>query len=245
VIEGDDRWVRDKLEHQVAIMTAHPDVVVTYARNATIGAHGRRLAAPPLAGPVRGGRFDALGPMLLDSFVDVGTVLVRHDALQAVAGFRQIPGHRHVDYATFLALAERGPFFASDRVVAEWRRHSASSTIRAAGSASAYEGPRACERLALATRRRRAARADLPSERAIVAAWSDVLARRYWHGGRVLQAQGRTDEARRSFVRGLRVPASSLRQRLLLALGVIASFGHVDLERLARWGRRGSSLDDL
>jgi glycosyltransferase involved in cell wall biosynthesis len=244
ILEGDDRWLRDKLEHQLAILRADPDVVVTYARYATIGAHGRRMATPPLAGPVRTGPFDALGPLLLDPFIELETALIRRDALEAIGGFRQLPGHRHVDYATFLALAERGPFLASDRIVAEWRRHSGSWTVQAVTAPANFEGPRACERLALETRRHHARRADLPSETAISASWSDVLARRYWHGGRVLHAQGRRAEARRLFARGLGV-GSSLRQRSLLALGIVASFLRVDIERLTRAVRGGSSLGDL
>lgn len=243
IVEGDDRWSPDKLALQVEIMR-QPDIVVTYARYATIGAHGRRTGVPPLSGPVRSGPFDALGPLLLDPFLELETTLIRRDALERIGGFRQLAGHRHVDYATFLALAERGRFFASDRVVAEWRRHAASFTVRAASAPWNFEGPRLCMRLALEVRRAHP-RSDLPSEREIVGSWSRVLARRYWHGGRVLQAQGQWSQARDLFLSGLRIKAASLRQRAMLAAGVVASLLRIDLERVARLVRRSAPLSDL
>lgn len=243
VLEGDDRWAPQKLARQIEIMS-DPSIVVTYARYAVMGSHGKVLSTPPLAGPRAHGPLDALGPLLCESFIEVLTTLVRRDALAAIGGFRQIPGHHHIDYATFLGLAELGPFFADGEVVGHWRRHAASATAQAVTAPRNFEGPALCRRLAIEVRRRHPERRDLPTEGAIEASWSTVLARRYWHSGRVLQAQGRWGEARRLFVTGLRA-RSSLRQRAMLSFGIIAATLHMDLERIAGIRRGGSPLSDL
>ncbi len=242
-VEGDDRWVPDKLERQVEIMR-DPDLVLTYARYAVFGSHGRVLSIPPLAGPAARGSFDALPATLLDSFVEVMTVLVRRGALQAVGGFRQLPGHPHIDYATFLALAELGPFFADDQVVSHWRRHLGSFTVQAVTAPRNFDGPRLCMEQALVVRHRRTDR-DLPDDRAIIASWANVLARRYWHSGRVLQAQRQWGPARRLYGHGLRVRTASGRQRALLLLGAATTAIHLDLEPLIRRLRGGAPLSDL
>ncbi len=243
-IEGDDRWVADKLAHQVAIMQ-DPRIVLTYARYGVFGTHGRVLSTPPLAGPASGTAFDALGSLLQDSFIELITTMMRRDDLIAAGGFRQLPRHAHVDYATFLALAERGPFFASDTVLAHWRRHTGSSTVQAVTAPQNFEGPGICRALALQVRRAHPERVDLPSEAAIVASWSNVLARRYWNSGRILQAQRQWGAARNLFLTGLRIGSASLQQRVLLAAGGLASLVHLDIERFVGLVRRNSPLTDL
>lgn len=244
VLEGDDRWRSTKIAVQLPVLR-DPSVVLTFARYATIGAHGNVLAEPVLPAPAPRRPFDALPALLLDSFIEMGTTMIRRDALEAIGGFRQHPGHRHVDHATFLALAERGSFVGTEDLVYEWRRHAGSFTVQATTAAWNFEGPRLCMRHALDVRRRHRERTDLPSEHAIVTSWSKVLARRYWHAGRVLQARRQWGHARRLFIAGWKIGAASMRQRALLGAGIVASVLRIDLERLGGAFGARTSLSDL
>lgn len=240
-IEGDDRWLPTKLElHERAF--ADPTVVVAHGSYAVIGARGavlRDRVAPHLRLP--SGAYDALVPHLLASYVMPVTATIRRAALGAVGGFRQLASTPHVDYATYLALAERGRFHYDPAPVAEWRKHAASGTARLAGRE--LGGADLSLDLALAALRR-SARPGLPDEGRIRRAWNDAHARTIWNMSRLLLRRGRYADARSALAHAAgRRYSAGMRLRLLLA--ELAARTHVDLERIVRLAGVRSPFEQL
>lgn len=247
VIEGDDQWLPDKLERLVPLL-ADPAVAMAYARYTVIGSHGTELLTPPLAGPHVVGPFDAFPYLLEDSFPMLVTVMIRREALRASGGFRQIPGHAHIDYATFLELSLHGKFVSSDSVVARWRRHATSATVRAQADPNSLAGPYRCRDLALSMLDRRFPRATPAYEerkRRVERSWDRVLARRYWHAGRLMHVERRWADARRLFGTAVRLPHLGALQRTELAVGFGFSLLHIDVEALIARIRGGSPFAEL
>lgn len=241
-LEGDDLWPERKLERQVPHF-AEGDVVASHGAYSVIGARGTVLREY-LADHDRlpAGRYDALPPHLLMSYILPVTALVRKSALLAAGGFRQLAGTPHWDYPTFLALAEQGPFVHSSDVLGVWRKHGRSGTMELAGRD--FAGADLAMALALETRVRRSDRRDLPSVREIESALSEAYARQSWQVGRVLLARRRFDEARSVAWRGFR-RSPSLRSRSRLLALCAASVGRVDLERFGRLLMHRSTSEEL
>jgi glycosyltransferase involved in cell wall biosynthesis len=196
VLEGDDAWPPDKLERQLELHARHPEMVLSFGRARRIDAAGLELSlwdheSLPLERP-----FDARGRLLFGCPIAAVTVVARREALEDAGGFRQPPGVPAVDYATWLALAPRGPFYASRHVLGHWRVH--------AGNASTEHV------LALARGGRRLALAQVREER---------LARevgRYWDRveGDVQASLGLAALERRDWAAARAAFSSSLRARV-------------------------------
>lgn len=240
-LEGDDLWPAGKLERQVPDF-ADGAVLLSHGAYAVIGARGTLLRERVVdhAGlPV--GRYDALPPHLLTSYILSVTTVLRKQALLDVGGFRQLSGTPHWDYPTFLILAERGPFVRRSEVLGLWRKHGQSGTMGLAGRD--FEGTDLAMALALETRQR-SGRADLPALGRIRRGWSEAFARQSWQVGRVLLVNRHFQEARRVAWRGfLRSPSLVSRSRLLALCA--ASIGRVDLERFGRLLLRRSTIEEL
>lgn len=241
LIEGDDRWLPWKLDlHEQAF--ADPSVDVAHGTYAVIGARGTVLrdhVAPHLE--LREGPYDALVAHLLFSYVMPVTATLRRSALMAIGGFRQVGNTPHVDYATFLPLAERGRFSYGARPVAEWRKHGGSGTSQLAGHD--LEAATLCRNLALETRAR-LARTELPSVGRIEQAWDDAHGRTIWNMTRILLRRHRYPEARAALAHaGGRRYSGGMRARLLLAN--LAAHTHLDLERIAAIVTGRSAFEQL
>lgn len=242
VIEGDDRWRAEKLAVQERAF-ADPTVVVSHALYGVIGARGtllRELIEPPVR--LDEGSYDAFPLHLLMSYVMPVTALVRRSALEEIGGFRQLEGTPHTDHPTYLALAKLGRFYFHRRVVADWRKHVRSGTMRLVGVD--LEGTRLSREMALSARAE-SSRTDLPSPTAIMREWDEAYARQLWHAARVLLVQRRHADARvvLSHARMLRGISNGIRMRLLLAR--VAARLRVDLEPLARFAGGPSPYSQL
>lgn len=115
-LDDDDQWQPDKIEHQVAVFTRWPEVVL-------VG--GRSVACDPHVGswphPVPVVAFDIpvdLAPALFETnFLPTPTVMVRTAALLAVGGFdRRL--RRSEDAHAWIRIACRGPGVYLDRHLA-------------------------------------------------------------------------------------------------------------------------------
>lgn len=236
ILEGDDRWPRDKLARQTAAFE-QGDVVVSHGLYSVMSASGELLhrgVRPPF--DLRSGAYDARPYLLRASYVMPVTAVIRREALTRSGGFRQLAGTSHCDYPTFLALSDEGRFHYQSEVVGEWRRHQAAGTYRLAERA----GAAAAMRLALDSRAR-LGDASLPSTEEIRRAWAEAEARRIWQNARVLLLDGRFAEARALLLPALFAPVA-VRLRARLFVGVLASFLHRDVEGIA--ARAGAaSLD--
>lgn len=242
LLEGDDRWMDQKIEVQ-ARHFEDPRVVVSHGAYTVIGARGTILQPQVGLPELRSEHpYDALPAHLTGSFVLGATAMFRRSALLGIGGFRSLPPTPHWDYPTFLALAEIGLFTYTDTVVAFWRRHGKSGLMRLAGRD--VEGSEYARSLALATRRRLVSHKGLPSERVISRSWANAFARQAWQVSRVLLKSRRFTEARVLAVRGFRRSTDiSIRTRLVVVY--VAALLRLDIERTLRLFNRRSPLEEL
>lgn len=241
ILEGDDRWLPTKAAaHRRAF--ADPDVVLAHGPYAVIGARGTSLR-PRVDPPVHlaQGRYDAFPSHLLASYIMGVTVTLRRSAALAIGGFAQLGGTPHIDYPTYLALAQLGPFHYDDRVHTEWRKHGQSGTTRLAGVDLA--GAAMCRALALEVRAS-SERSDLPSERTITRSWEAAQGRQIWNAARLLLKAGRHAEAR-TLLRGTPTSRHPNGLRLRLMAARVAALLRTDVEPLARLWGGASVFDDL
>lgn len=244
LLEGDDRWPRDKLRRQVGVFD---DVRVAAAHGAyaVIGAHGTLLGSAVRPGVrLDPGLYDATPLLLRASFIMPVTSVVRRSALEQIGGFRQLGSTPHIDHPTFLALSRVGPFHYTDAVVGEWRRHGQSVVYRSSGAD--MEGADISLQLSIDMRRELSGFGGgaLPSVAEITRSWGEAFAHQAWQASRALLLQKRYGHARRVALDGLR-RASSLSLRVRLAAAAAAAIVRVDIERLAPLLRRRSAFSEL
>ena len=130
-LDGDDVWVPEKLERQVALLEAHPEAAAVYGRLHVWHAWTRhaddldRDYVQPLGGPP-----DALAgpPELLIRFLrdDVYTpsgLLFRRAALEEVGGYEEDFRGMHEDGIVLAKICLRWPLYASGEVWYKYRQH--------------------------------------------------------------------------------------------------------------------------
>ena len=138
ILEGDDAWTPENLAVQVPRLD-DPEVVLAFAEIDVI-VDGVARAHPQLTRawseearknfPVG----SALAPLLaFEGMADPGTWVVRRRALDAIGGFRQVPGVPTTDYPTLLELCLQGRFAYTPRPLTRWRQHAAQATNRHSG----------------------------------------------------------------------------------------------------------------
>jgi glycosyltransferase involved in cell wall biosynthesis len=123
ILEGDDRWPNDKLERQVDVHRRHPDVIVSFGEALRIDDRGEELSRWTLDNVPINEPFDALPFLVKGCPIAAVTAMIRRDALTSVNGFSQPPRMPAVDYPTWMALAETGPFLAVKVILGHWRVH--------------------------------------------------------------------------------------------------------------------------
>jgi hypothetical protein len=242
LLEGDDRWPAWKLAQQQSHFVDQR-VVVSHGAYEVIGARGTVLRDRVTSNArLHEGTYDALPMQLLASSVMEVTAVIRRAALGEAGGFRQLPGTPHWDYPTFLALAQIGLFAHTSEVVGIWRKHGESGTMRLAGID--LTGADLAMELALKTRAELSAARSLPSEREVRRSWAAASARNILQVSRILLIRRRYGEARGLAWEALRRPIPAAQRARLLAV-LAAAVGHFDLERVWRWFRRRSTIEEL
>ena len=133
ILDGDDRWPRDKLELQVPDFD-DPDVVLSYGAGSLIDERGHEygLVVPSFPPAIRTNHPVGLilPSLLANNAILAATVIVRRSALDAVGGFWQPESVSYVDHPTWLLLAMEGQFAYHSTIVGSWRRHLAQWTTR-------------------------------------------------------------------------------------------------------------------
>ena len=132
----------DKFEKMTGAF-ADPDVVLAYGEMHEIDAEGR--AARRISKTSRKRRQLTNSILCNDpvptaarymltpnghSLVPASTVVIRRSALEAIGGFRYVPGQCYVDFPTFIELAFRGKFFYFPEIVGCRRSHVQSATVQ-------------------------------------------------------------------------------------------------------------------
>jgi len=115
-LDADDRWLPAKVERQVALFNADPDLGVAYTKRIWMGPEGELLVKehPPLH------RGHVLTPMFKDNFVTFSSSMVRRAVLDDVGLFdERIP--LAIDYDLWLRVARRYRFDYVDEPLVMYR----------------------------------------------------------------------------------------------------------------------------
>lgn len=124
-IGGDDYWPKQKLEAQVQLHQATPDLILSYGRVEIIN-HGRvngEFCHPPITGVQPAANYLRLQFLRTACIAAVGAV-VRTDCLRQIGGYHQEFGFPGEDYPTFIRLLQLpGKAAWVDTFVGYYRRH--------------------------------------------------------------------------------------------------------------------------
>jgi glycosyltransferase involved in cell wall biosynthesis len=115
-LDGDDVWLPSKLERQIRLMDAEPQIGVCFTRRFLISPQGELLTSPHPAVP-RGLIFN---DVLLDNFVCFSSVMIRRSALEHVGAFDPRL-ELAIDYDLWLRVAKHYAFDFIDEALVKYR----------------------------------------------------------------------------------------------------------------------------
>lgn len=137
MLDCDDEWLPRKLEKQISIILRHPQTVMVYCQAESIDEEGVPLRLdpkktencphPPVYGKgLPGGPFDVFELMvsIREIHTPCLTVLARTEDVLSCGGFDETMESQMEDALLFALLAERGPVFFLDEILARYRYHS-------------------------------------------------------------------------------------------------------------------------
>ena len=139
ILEGDDLWHPDMLKTQMKRFQ-DPQVVLSFAQvAAVVGGEIRQIPQPMASWPAEAKANDPLGSALppilcFEGMPQPMTWIIRRSALEAIGGFRQVPGIPTTDYPTLLALCLQGRFAYTPQVLAYWRQYAGQTSSRFSGA---------------------------------------------------------------------------------------------------------------
>lgn len=148
-LDGDDTWLPDKLEHQVALLERNPRAAMAIAPllrwrtwsgepdaadlEDLMGVGRRKYGRHPHAGRVVDP--PALARLMLaDDYFIPGGALIRRDLLLAVGGYEEAFPGMYEDAVAMLKIAVRHPVLVDDRIGYLYRMHPDSCTNRTSSS---------------------------------------------------------------------------------------------------------------
>lgn len=147
-LDSDDEWLPDKLAMQLRTFHEHPGVVLVYAKAVTIDQNGIALAPsrfpgdfPHICGTgVPGVSDQVVDPLIRGTlWMPCLTVMAKADAVRKVGGFDETLAYQIEDHLLFTLIANTGPVFFFDHVLARYRLHAASYTATTDWSYSMVE----------------------------------------------------------------------------------------------------------
>jgi glycosyltransferase involved in cell wall biosynthesis len=137
MLDSDDVWLPNKLEDQVALLSAEPKAAMVFGRTQvwfSWTGHpddlGRDYLLPSYPKPNRlVSPPDLVRILLLDETpIAAGSILLRRSAYERVGGWVDEVRHMHEDYALYLKLFLEEPIFISDQCWDRYRQHPDSYT---------------------------------------------------------------------------------------------------------------------
>ncbi len=147
-LDGDDRWLPNKLALQVAAMERHPEVAMTYSpllrwrtwtgdptqadHEDLMGVGRRKYGRHRLAGQVVAP--PNLVPMILsDDYYIPGGALIRRDVLQSVGCYEDSFRGMYEDAVVMIKIALAHPVLVGEEIHYLYRMHDESHTSRVSG----------------------------------------------------------------------------------------------------------------
>lgn len=134
ILEGDDFWVREKLEIQADVMQKEPESVLCWGRATSVIGNDPSVYETHPKCESRNFRYYSNKPLgcffniVFDDFPPPLTFLIRKEALIKAGMFRQVYPFPAVDLPTLLALSLTGPFHYIPQVLGSWRQHADQTT---------------------------------------------------------------------------------------------------------------------
>lgn len=135
ILEGDDLWIKDKLQRQVEIMENNPALVLCWGKAALVNEDLSTMyyispdadSIPPnlLANQSAGNIIEIA---LQNAWLPALTLLIKKESLDRIGGFLQTDGMPLVDFPTILTLSKLGPFHFENEVLGQWRIYAIQTT---------------------------------------------------------------------------------------------------------------------
>ncbi|MBA4155959.1 MAG: glycosyltransferase [Gemmatimonadetes bacterium] len=124
LLDDDDLWLPDKLEHQVRVMQSRDEVILVYGRHVILKANGTTFVDERTKLPT-GSVHDEY--LQRNWIVSPGQTLIRAAALRKVGGFD--PGiWGNDDWELYIRLAREGEFYFEDRPCLLYRMHGSNAS---------------------------------------------------------------------------------------------------------------------
>lgn len=118
ILDADDLWLPEKLEKQVALFRADPQVGMTYCDAVFFDDSGDRFRLYKLTTPFRG---HAFGQLVAKNFIGSSAMMFRRDAVDHLGGAFDDRLTRAMDYELCLRIAYHYPIDYVDEPLIRWR----------------------------------------------------------------------------------------------------------------------------
>jgi glycosyltransferase involved in cell wall biosynthesis len=127
-LDADDRWYPTKLERQMSLHEAHPDLAWSYTDSYLVDAEsGTILVRKSQVRPRTGG--DVLRPLLRGNFIAPSTLVVRRSVFDTVGTFDESAFyHSAEDWELWMKIAARHPIYFLNEPLVETRQHTGRKT---------------------------------------------------------------------------------------------------------------------
>jgi glycosyltransferase involved in cell wall biosynthesis len=230
ILEGDDYWHPDKLERQLPLFD-NKDVLLVWGSVLWVHEDGQHItSAPPDINRYLGlSRYQYLRELLFGNFIPAVTVMLRKDMLRSMGGFQQTPYMVTVDYPTWLQCVLNGETAVVTDVVGYWRRHSKQMSTARQHEMLDCTLEFACEFFNnLPVKIKENISEDVYDIRHH---WHSSISESCFHEGRKCLLRGFWHQARKEFRNAIRKGCATI--MLKSVIGMIASYGHFNIEGLA------------
>jgi len=134
ILEGDDFWVREKLELQVSALQKDPEAILCWGKATSVIGEDTNVYEIHPKHERKNLQYYSNRPagtffnIVFDDFPPPLTFLIRREALMKSGRFRQVSPFPAVDLPTFLSLSLIGPFHFIPQVLGSWRQHANQTT---------------------------------------------------------------------------------------------------------------------
>lgn len=245
ILEGDDYWESGKLETQLKVMKADREIVMGWGKAASRVKFRKEIYQehPVTAATNMDYYFNISGKSIFnavfDDFFPPLTYLIRKDALEKTGGFIQKLPFPAVDLSTVLALSRLGRFHFFNEILGTWRIFPEQTTKTL--SDDIIEGAHQIILefyKSLTDEEKKHMKFD---ENYIFESYKRRKIISLARGGRFKLIKKQFKSARKDYIKaislyGITEPVWKLRA----ITGLIFSFCHLDVERLAAWVGKGS-----